>query len=50
MKMVHGNAVFIREEVKLATNTHFQLETSLVSTPFNYTADCKKLFTHVIMT
>ncbi len=36
MKMVHGNAVFIREEAKLARNTHqyaFQHETSLLSTP-----------------
>ncbi len=33
--MVHGNAVFIREEAKLARNTHqyFQRETSLPSTP-----------------
>ncbi len=36
MKMVHGNAVFIREEAKLAetlTGIHFQCKTSLFSTP-----------------
>ncbi len=38
MKIVHGNAVFIREEAKLARNTlpvyvHLQGETSLLSTP-----------------
>ncbi len=34
--MFHGNSVFIREEAKLARNTHcihFLLETSLFSTP-----------------
>ncbi len=25
MKMVHGNAVFIREEAKLARNTHLYI-------------------------
>ncbi len=36
MKTVHANAVFIREEAKLARSTHrmhFQRETSLLSTP-----------------
>ncbi len=35
MKMVHGNAVFIREEAKLArlTDMHFQRQTSPLSTP-----------------
>ncbi len=60
MKMVHGNAVFIREEAKLARNTHqytFSMRNfySFNSVNFpeykmNYTADCKKLFAHVIMT
>ena len=61
MKMVHGNAVFIREEAKLARNTHryafsTQNFTSFNSVNFpehkaNYTiTGCKKLFAHVIMT
>ncbi len=37
MKMVYGNTVLLREEAKLARNTHryrhFQRETSLLSTP-----------------
>ncbi len=58
--MVHGNAVFIREEVKLARNTHryaFSMQNfnSFNSVNFpehksNYTNGCKKLFGHVIMT
>ncbi len=53
--MVHGNTVFIIEEVKLARNTHtihYQSETSLLSTQHktNYTTGSKKLFAHVIMT
>ncbi len=37
--MVHGNAVFIREEAKLARNTHpihIERETLLLSTPLTY--------------
>ncbi len=59
MKMVHGNAVFIRE-AKLARNTHqyaFSMRnfTSFNAINFpehksNYTAGCKKLFAYVIMT
>ncbi len=60
MKMVHGNAVFIRKEAKLARNTHryafsAQNFTSFNSGNFpehksNYTAGCNKLFAHMIMT
>ncbi len=57
MKMVHGNAVFIREEAKLARNTHryaFSMPNfNSVNFPehkLNHTASCKKLFAHVIMT
>ena len=46
MKMVHGNAVFIRKEAKLARNTHRYIPEH----KSNYTAGCKKLFAHVIMT
>ncbi len=57
METVHGNAVFIRE-AKLArtlTDIIFQREISLPSVNFpehkaNYTAGCKKLCAHVIMT
>ncbi len=59
--MVHGNTIFIREEAQLARNTHLvyafstQNFTSFNSINFpehksNYTAGCKKLFAHVIMT
>ncbi len=54
--VVHGNDVFIRKK-KLARNTHgihFQCETSFPTFVHehkaNYTAGCKKLFVHVIMT
>ena len=57
--MVHGNAVFIREEAKLARNTHWYAFSMPNFTSFNsvnlpehksnYTASCKKLFAHVIM-
>ncbi len=62
MKMVHGNAVSIREEAKPARNTHrymyifnaklhfFQLLFNFPEHNANYTMDCKKLFAHVIMT
>ncbi len=59
MKMIHGNAVFIREEAKLARNTHCYAFSARNFTSFNsvnfpehksnYTADCKKLIAHVIM-
>ena len=46
MKMVHGNAVFIREEAKLTRNTltgiHLQCETSLLSTPLTSLSICKQ--------
>ena len=52
MKIVHGNAVFIREEAKLARNTHpytFSTGNSIsfnsVNFPehnANYTAGCKE--------
>ena len=58
MKMVHGNAVFIRE-VKLARNTHLYTFSKRSFTYFNsvnfpehkanYTAWLQKLFAHVIM-
>ncbi len=35
MKMVHGNAVFIREEVKLARNTHRYTFSTQNFTSFN---------------
>ncbi len=35
MKMVHGNAVFIREEAKLARNTHWYTFSMLNFTTFN---------------
>ena len=60
MKIVHGNAVFIREEAKQARNTHRYTFSTRNFTSFNsvnfpehkanYTAGCKKLFAHVIMT
>ena len=60
MKMVHGTAVFIREGAKLARNTHQYTFSTRNLTSFNsvnfpeqkanYTAGCKKLFAHVIMT
>ncbi len=56
--MVHGNAVFIREEAKQAKETHgirFQHETSLLLTHLTSLSikqtpsrACKKLFAHVI--
>ncbi len=56
--MVHGNAVFIREEAKQARNTHWYTFskrnfTSLNFVNFsehkaNYTTGCKKFFAHVI--
>ncbi len=60
MKMVHGNAVFIREEAKLARNTHRSAFSTRNFTSFNSvnfpehksnycTAGCKKLFAHVNM-
>ncbi len=60
MKMVYGNAVFIREEAKLARNTHRYAFSTRNFTSFNsinfpelksnYTAGYKKLFAHMIMT
>ena len=57
--MVHGNAVFIREEAKLARNTHLYTFSTRNFTSFNsvnfpehksnYTAGCKKLFAHVTL-
>ena len=35
MKIVHGNAVFIKEEVKLARNTHCCIFSTRNFTPFN---------------
>ncbi len=35
MKMVHGNAVFIREEAKLARNTHLYTFSTRNFTSFN---------------
>ncbi len=35
MKMVHGNAVFIREEAKLARNTHLYIFSMRNLTSFN---------------
>ncbi len=59
MKMVLGNAVFVREETKLARNTNRYAFSTRNFTSFNsanfpehksnYTAGCKKLFAHVIM-
>ena len=58
--MVHGNTVFIREEAKLARDTHQYAFSTRNFTSFNsvnfpehksnYTTGCKKLFAHVIMT
>ncbi len=58
--MVHGNAVLIREEAKLAGNTHLYtfsmrkfISFNSVNFPehkANYTPGCKKLFAYVIMT
>ena len=60
MKTVHANAVFIREEAKLARSTHRYAFSTWNFTSFNsinfpeyksnYTAGCKKLFAHMIMT
>ncbi len=60
MKMVRGNAVFIREEAKLARNTHWYTFSMLNFPSFNsvnfaehkanYIAGSKKLFAHMIMT
>ncbi len=53
--MVHGHAVFIREEAKLATNTHLysNMKLHFFQLPEhkpNYTAGCTKWTTRVIMT
>ena len=57
MKTVHRNAVFIREEAKLARNTHQYTLSTRNFTSFNfpehksnYTAGYKKLFAHAITT
>ena len=36
MKMVHGNVVFIREEAKLARNTHLYTFSKRNFTSFNF--------------
>ncbi len=58
--MVHGSTVFIREEAKLARNTHRYTFSMRNFTSFNsinipeheanYAAGCKKLFARVIIT
>ncbi len=60
MKMVHGNAIFIREKAKQARNSHrytFSTRSFTSLNSFNFPEDkakykmgCKKLFPYVIMT